>query len=137
MQLGKVVDAPRRNENLDVFAFWRPIVADRFQFPGMHFLLRYALALCPSSVECERLLSLLNHNNRFDRWNPTIALLEQLLVVARDAEPWLQYNYDAVVALWCKKRRVRCLRSARKDKGSRRKAFEKDESSYNEEEIIP
>ena len=66
-----------------------------------------------------------------------MALLEQLLVVVRDAEPWLQYNYDAFGALWCKKRQVWCLRSARTNKGSQRKAFEKDESSSDEEGIIP
>jgi len=93
VQVGKVVDALRRNKNPHAFAFWRPIMTDRFQFLGLHFLLRCALAQCPSSVECERLFPLLNRINRFDRRNLTVALLEQLLVVARDAELWLQYHY--------------------------------------------
>ena len=47
--------------------------------------------------------------------------LEMLLVVARDAAPWLEYNYEELVKKYREKRRVRKLRAPRRDKGKKRK----------------
>ena len=52
-------------------AFWRAVVKDTDHFPGLHVLVRYALVLCPSSVECEGLLSLWRRVNRFNGHNTT------------------------------------------------------------------
>jgi hypothetical protein len=73
----------------------------------MHVLLRAALALTASSVECERLFSLLNRINRQDRRRLSGETLEMLLLVARDSPAWLSYDYTSVVTEYRKKRRVR------------------------------
>ena len=46
----------------------------------------------------------------------TMALLEQLLMISRDAGSWIQYNDDALVDLWLKKCRACFLRAPRKGK---------------------
>ena len=46
---------------------------------------------------------IVTYQNQFDRRNLPMALLERFLVVTRYARPWLQYDYDVVVALLRKK----------------------------------
>ena len=50
-------------------------------------MLRCVLVVCPSSAGCDYLCLLLNRIQRFHMRNFTLALLEQLTVVTRDA-PW-------------------------------------------------
>ena len=64
-----------------------------------------------------------------------MALLEQLLVVFGNAGPWPQYDCEAVVDLWRKKRRVHGLRIPRKRRRVP-KFFDKDSGS-EEETIVP
>ena len=105
----------------DIVSFWKPIIRQRTRWPRMHVILRLALALAPGSCDVERLFSLLNRINRHDRRRLTMHSLEMLLVVARDAAPWLEYNYEEVVKKYREKRRVRKLRAPRRDKGKKRK----------------
>mmetsp|Transcript_89311 Transcript_89311/g.149054 ORF Transcript_89311/g.149054 Transcript_89311/m.149054 type:complete len:112 (+) Transcript_89311:208-543(+) len=68
--------------------------------------------------------------------------LEKLLVVARDAVSWSEYDFSQVVQRYRQKRRVRVIRQSRKDKGKRRKIdmdLEAQDSSSDdsEEELAP
>ena len=101
--------------------FWRLIIKARQKFPRFHIILRCALALSPTSVDVERLFSLLNRINWADRRSLKMDLLEKLLIVARDSLPFTVYDFDPVVEVYRKKRRVRALRGERADKGNRRR----------------
>ena len=48
-------------------------------------------------------------------------MMEQLLIIACDCAPWAEYDLSAVAAEFRKTRRVRNLRSRRKDKGTKRR----------------
>ena len=104
-----------------VLDFWRPIIKARQKFPRFHIILNCALALGPTSVDVERLFSLLNCINRADRRSLEMDMLEKLLIVARDSLPFTEYGFDPVVEVYRKKRRVRALRGERADKGKRRR----------------
>ena len=47
--------------------------------------------------------------------------VEMLLVVTRDAAPWLEYNYEEVVRKYREKRAVRKLHAPCSDKGKKRR----------------
>ena len=101
--------------------FWRPIIKARQKFPRFDIILRCALALSPTSADVERLFSLLNRINRADRSSLKMDMLEKLLIVAQDSLPFTEYDFDPVVEVYRKKGRVCALRSARADKGKRRR----------------
>ena len=68
--------------------------------------------------------------------------LEKLLVVARDAISWSEYDFSQVVQRYRQKRRVRVIRQSRKDKGKRRKIdmdleAQGSGSDDSEEELAP
>ena len=105
----------------DIISFWKPVIRQCTRWPRMHVILRLALALAPGSCDVERLFSLLNRINRHDRRRLTMHFLEMLLMVTRDAAPWLDYNYDKVVKKYRGKCRARKLRAPRRDKGKKRK----------------
>ena len=108
----------RKNCALD---FWRPIIKARWKFTRFHIILRCALALSPTSADVESPFSLLNHITRADRRSPEMDMLQKLLIVAQDKLPFTVYDFDPVVEVYRKKRRVRALRGERADKGKRRR----------------
>ena len=63
----------------------------------MHVILQLTLVLVPGSCDVECLFALLTGINKHDHRRLTIQSLEMLLVVARDAALWIEYNYEEVV----------------------------------------
>ena len=64
-------------------------------------------------------------------------MLEKLLLVARDAAPFYEYNYQFVVEQYKKKRRRSNLRSQPADKGKRRKGDDGESVDVDIEEVVP
>ena len=133
---------PSLKKGVSVFEFWRPIIQQPILFPHLHVILRCALALSPTSCAVERLFSLLNRINSHDRRTLGMVQLEKLLVVARDAISWSEYDFSQVVQRYRQKRRVRVIRQSRKDKGKRRKIDMDLEAQHSgsddsEEELAP
>lgn len=48
----------------DSMKVWTPVILQQTRWPNMHIVLRCALSLTVSSVECERLISSINRINR-------------------------------------------------------------------------
>ena len=137
-----IIEKGLLKKGVSVFEFWRPIIQQPILFPHLHVILRCALALSPTSCDVERLFSLLNRINSHDRHTLGMNQLEKLLVVARDAISWSEYDFRQVVQRYRQKRRVRVIRQSRKDKGKRRKIdmdLEAQDSSSgdSEEELAP
>ena len=136
-----IIEKGLLKKGVSVFEFWRPIIQQPILFPNLHVILRCALALSPTSCDVERLFSLLNRINSHDRRTLGMDQLEKLLVVARDAVSWSEYDFSQVVQRYRQKRRVRVIRQSRKDKGKRRKIDmdleAQDSSADSEEELAP
>ena len=69
-------------------------IIKRTRWPRVHAILRLALAPASGSCNVEHLLVLLDRINTHDPRRLTMQSIKMLLVVARDAALWIQYNYD-------------------------------------------
>ena len=63
-------------------------------------------------------------------------ILEKLLVVARDAAPFYEYNYQSVVEEYRKTWRCSNLQSERADEGKRRKGDDGESVDVDIEEVV-
>ena len=88
----------------------------------MHIFLRMCLALTPSDAVVESAFSKLGMILSDRRLSLSSEMTEQLLILALDSSPWLVYDYAPVAAALKSSKRRAVFRSARADRGQKRKA---------------
>ena len=88
----------------------------------MHIFLRICLALTPSDAVVESAFSKLGMILSDRRLSLSSEMTKQLLILALDSSPWPVYDYAPVAAALKSSKRRALFRSARADRGQKRKA---------------
>ena len=103
--------------------FWKSIIQNRGVFIQWHYLLRMVLALTPSDAVVEAVFSRLTFILAPQRTLLSTKMVEQLLILAVDTEPWHSYDFMRVVQmLRSNERRAQC-RAPCADKGTKKRTY--------------
>ncbi len=111
---------PSFSRPIDSWSFWKGIIINQNAFPRMHLFLRMCLALTPSNAQVEAAFSRLRQILTDHRTLLDPHLVEQLLILALDAENWLKYDVQPILDRMKNQVRRASFRLAREDKGQQR-----------------
>ena len=101
--------------------FWKSIIQNRGVFTQWHYLLRMVLALTPSDAVVEAVFSWLTRILAPQRTLLSTKMVEQLLILAVDTEPWHSYDFTRVVQMLRSNERRAQFRAPRADKGTKKR----------------
>ena len=100
--------------------FWKSTIQNRTAFIQWHNLLRMVLALTPSDVVMEAVFNRLTRILAPQRTLLSTKMVEQLLILAMDTEPWHSYDFMRVVQMLHSNERRAQFRAPRTDKGTKK-----------------
>ena len=103
--------------------FWKSIIQNRGVFTQWHYLLRMVLALTPSDAVVEAVFSRLTRILAPQRTLLSTKMVEQLLILAVDTEPWHSYDFTRVVQMLRSNERRAQFRAPRADKGTKKRTY--------------
>ena len=98
--------------------FWQSIIQNRAVFMQWHYLLRTVLALTPNNAVVEAVFSRLTRILAPHCWLLSTKMVEGLLILAMDTEPWHSYAFTRVVEILRSSERHTQFRAPRTDKGT-------------------